>query len=218
MADYTLAQQISGSLLSDVDADVRLGGLDDINIDTNVAGRLDSAVTADATVKTDSKLVSDSKVSSDSVVKSDSTVKSDSRIESSVDLAPVAVDSCIRVELGSLPPTQLHTPWHQRLGLSVFGLELFAWTLSGESTTTLRPVPRTPQLIGSVEQAIAGGPGHGHGDDHDHGHGHPGEHEHHRDHGGHQPNGGHGRQGDHSGHEHPGQHEGQTRGLSIRLG
>jgi hypothetical protein len=154
MADYTLGHQVSGSLLSDVDADLRLGGLDDINVDSKVSGKLDSDINAKADAKVDGKLAAT--VRSDSDMHTDSKVVTDSRVASSVDLAPVAVDSCIRVELGSMPATEVHTPWEQRLGLSVLGVELFAWVLAGQTTTTLRPLPKLPQLIGSVEQVRVG--------------------------------------------------------------
>jgi hypothetical protein len=149
-----LGQQISGSLLSDVDADLRLGGLDDINVDTKVSGRLDSDIAAKADAKVDGKLAA--RVTSDSDVRTDSKVVTDSRVASSVDLAPVAVDSCVRVELGALPPTEIHTPWDQRLGLSILGVELFAWVLSGQTTTTLRPGRSAAQLVGTVEHAREG--------------------------------------------------------------
>lgn len=191
MADYTLGHQMSGSLLSDVDADLRLGGLDKIKVDSTVGGKVDSDITAKADAKIDSTSVAT--VNSDSDVRTNSDVRTDSRVVSSVDLAPVAVDSCIRVELGSLPPTEVHTPWEQRLGLSVLGVELFAWVLSGRTTTTLRPVAKAPQLIGSVEQV---GDGHAHGE-----HGSGPEHPH-----GPSRSGGHG----------PGQ--ASSGGLSIRLG
>ena len=53
MADYTFGHEVSGSLLSDVDADLRLGGLEDVNVDSTLNGRLDSAITAksEATVE-----------------------------------------------------------------------------------------------------------------------------------------------------------------------
>lgn len=164
MADYTLGQQISGSLLSDVDADLRLGGLDNIDIDSSVSGKLDSDIDAKVDAKLAGKVTTDSDVRTHSNVVSDGKLVTDSRVASSVDLAPVAVDSCIRVELGALPATQLHTPWEQRLGLSVFGVELFAWVLSGQTTSTLRPAPTAPRLVGSLEQVRGEhGPGHGPG-------------------------------------------------------
>ncbi len=143
MATYVFDNRISGSLLSDVDAKVAIEGLDDINVDTTVGGRLDSAVA----------LTSDAKVATDSTVATTSSLEvAPLTTSSSVDLAPVAVDTCIRVELGSLPATEVTTPWEQRLGLSVLGVELFAWVLCGETTTTLRPARRDPVVVGSVER------------------------------------------------------------------
>jgi hypothetical protein len=138
VATYVFDQKISGSLLSDVDAKVAIVGLDDIHVDTTVGGRLDTS--ADVTLHSDSKVATTSSID----VAPLSTA-------SSVDLKPVAVDTCVRVELGSLPATELSTPWEQRLGLSILGLEVFAWVLCGESTTTVRPAQRQPLVAGSVE-------------------------------------------------------------------
>jgi hypothetical protein len=138
VATYVFDQKISGSLLSDVDAKVAIVGLDNVHVDTTVGGRLDTS--ADVTLSSDSK-----------VATSASLEVAPLTTASSVDLAPVAVDTCIRVELGSLPATELSTPWEQRLGLSILGVELFAWVLCGESTTTVRPAQREPFIAGSVE-------------------------------------------------------------------
>ena len=148
MPHYVFDQIVSGGLMSDVTADVTLGGLQDINVDSGVDAKVATDSKVDA--KLDTKLASDSKV--------DSKLASDSKVDtkSSVDLAPVAVDSCVRVELGALPPTEVSTPWEQRFGLCFLGYELVAWTMSGRTTTTLRPVTPQPQLIGSVEQAVGG--------------------------------------------------------------
>jgi hypothetical protein len=143
MADYDL--QIDDVLSGNVNTDskVEFVGLDNIKVDTTLGGRVDSAVT----------LHSDSTVSSDSKVATTSSLDvAPLTTSSSVDLAPVAVDTCVRVELGSLPATEISTPWEQRLALRVLGVELFSWVLCGESTTTVRPMRRTPVVMGTVEQ------------------------------------------------------------------
>lgn len=159
MADYSFDTHLSGSVASDVAADVTLGGLNDIKVDSKLGS--DSKVVA--TVTSDGKLATESKVASDSSVSTDSKVAT----TSNVDLAPVAVDSCVRVELGPLPPTQVSTPWEQRFGLSVLGLELVAWTVSGRTATTVMPVTPEPRIIGSIEQGHVGH--HQHDDDEHHG-------------------------------------------------
>jgi len=143
MTEFTFHQDLSGTVNSDVAADVTLGGLNDINVDSKLAS--DSKVLA--TVTSDGKLATDSKV------KSDSSVSSDSRVAttSNVDLAPVAVDTCVRVELGPLPPTRFTTPWEQRFGVSVLGYEVLAWTVSGCTATTVAPAIPEPRVVGLIE-------------------------------------------------------------------
>jgi hypothetical protein len=159
MADYSFDTHVSGSIASDVAADVTLGGLNDIKVDSKLGS--DSKVVA--TVTSDGKVTSDSKVATESKVASDSSVSTDSKVAttSNVDLAPVAVDSCVRIELGPLPPTQVSTPWEQRFGLSVLGLELVAWTVSGRTATTVMPAAPEPHVMGTIER------GHSHRHDED---------------------------------------------------
>jgi hypothetical protein len=142
MADYSFDTHVSGSIASDVAADVTLGGLNDIKVDSKLGS--DSKVVA--TVTSDGKLATESKVASDSSVSTDSKVAT----TSNVDLAPVAVDSCVRIE--PLPPTQVSTPWEPRFGLSVLGLELVAWTVSGRTATTVMPAAPEPHVVGSIER------------------------------------------------------------------
>lgn len=165
MTEFTFHQDLSGTVNSDVAADVTLGGLNDINVDSKLAS--DSKVVA--TVTGDGKLATDSKV------KSDSSVSTDSRVAttSNVDLAPVAVDTCVRVELGPLPPTRFTTPWEQRFGVSILGLEVLAWTVSGCTATTVAPVVPEPVVVGLIEQGQVEHHGH---HDHDHDGGHHGLH------------------------------------------
>jgi hypothetical protein len=153
MADYSFDTHVSGSIASDVAADVTLGGLNDIKVDSKLGS--DSKVVA--TVTSDGKLATESKVASDSSVSTDSKVAT----TSNVDLAPVALDSCVRIELGPLPPTQVSTPWEQRFGLSVLGLELVAWTVSGRTATTVMPATPEPHVMGTIER------GHNHRHDED---------------------------------------------------
>jgi len=143
MTEFTFHQDLGGTVNSDVAADITLGGLNDIKVESKLGS--DSKVVA--TVTSDSKLATDSKV------KSDSSVSTDSRVAttSNVDLAPVAVDTCVRVELGPLPPTRVTTPWEQRFGLSVLGYELVAWTVSGCTATTVAPATPEPRIVGLIE-------------------------------------------------------------------
>ena len=150
MATYSIDTALSGSVGSDVTADVtsQLAGLDDMKL--TLAG--------DNTVHTDSKVAlapvtttvdSTSKLDSTAKLDSTSAVDTTSKIDSAsvVDLKPVAVDSCVRLELAPPPPTEVSTPYEQQWSWSVLGLEVFAVTVRGRTSTHVRPVPTGPVVI-----------------------------------------------------------------------
>ncbi|MCW5760932.1 MAG: hypothetical protein KIS90_14275, partial [Phenylobacterium sp.] len=62
-------------------------------------------------------------------------------------LEPVVVDQCLRLSLGPLPPTQVCLPNRQRLGLTLFGVEVFGLTLEGEARILLSDLPRPPHIV-----------------------------------------------------------------------
>ena len=64
-----------------------------------------------------------------------------------VDVRPVAVDSCVRLELAPPPATEVSTPYEQQWSWSVLGLEVFAVTVRGRTSTHVRPVPGGPVVI-----------------------------------------------------------------------
>jgi hypothetical protein len=131
MADYSFDVNQAGTL----GINSTLAGLDNINVDSTV--HVPEPVTSDATLHVPEPVVSDATVRVPDVVRSDSTFHSPEPIavSSAIDVQPLAVDTCTRVVLGPLPPTRVRSPWKQRIGLSVFGVELFAWTVSGEFRT-----------------------------------------------------------------------------------
>ncbi|HTY72214.1 MAG TPA: hypothetical protein VMI11_07275 [Actinomycetes bacterium] len=146
MTTYTFDVNNAGTV--GIDSDVTIEGLDDISVDTKVTLE---PVTTSSTIAVEPL---------SSTLTSASTVSS----TSSVDLEPVTVDSCVRVELAPLPPTRLRTPWEQRIGLSVLGVELLAWTWRGETRSYVEPAPKQPLVVeGAVAREWADRDDHGHG-------------------------------------------------------
>jgi hypothetical protein len=149
MADYTIDTTVFGgnTLSSDVTADVTstLTGLDGMNL--TLAGGTTNTNNGENTVHTDSTItlqpVTLEPVTTTSTVNTTSSVDS----TSSVDLKPVAVDTCVRLELGPPPATEVCTPYEQTWGWSVLGLELFAITVRGSTTTHIRPEHHGPVVI-----------------------------------------------------------------------
>ncbi len=142
MADFSIDSNLSGGLTQDLD----VAGLDDMKL------TLDGGTTT--TLAGGTKLTSESSLTTDSAVRTDSTLSSDARLTlapvestSTVDLKPVAVDSCVRLELAAPPPTEVCTPYEQRWGWSVLGLELFAISVSGQTSTHVRPDRVRPVVV-----------------------------------------------------------------------
>ena len=138
MADYSIDTNVSGGLTTDLagleDMKLTLGGGTTTTLAGGTALNTKSAVTSDSTVKTDSSLVSEARIALEPV-------------QASLDLKPVAVDSCVRLELAPPPPTEVCTPYEQRWGWSVLGLELFSLSVSGQTSTHVRPERARPIVV-----------------------------------------------------------------------
>ena len=150
MADITIDSTVFGgnTFSSDVTADVTstLTGLDDMKL--TLAGGTTNTNNGENTVHTDSTVTLEP-VTTTSTVATTSRVDSASSVDttSSLDLKPVAVDTCVRLELGPPPATEVCTPYEQTWGWSVLGLELFALTVRGSATTHIRPEHHGPVVI-----------------------------------------------------------------------
>lgn len=144
MADYSIdttifgGSPVHGDVTADVTADVTstLTGLDDMKLHSDATLTLEP-VTTSSTVNTTSSVDTSSRVTTSSNV--DTT--------SSVDLKPVAVDTCVRLELAPPPATEVTTPYEQQWAWSVLGFELLAITVRGCTSTHLRPEHHGPVLI-----------------------------------------------------------------------
>lgn len=123
MANYTITSSVKGP----VDVRSTLAGLDDMRL--TLAGGTTTTLAGAAAVNS----------TVDSTAKVDTT--------SSVDLRPVAVDSCVRLELAPPPATEVSTPYEQQWSWSVLGLELFAVTVRGSTSTHIRPERHGPVVI-----------------------------------------------------------------------
>jgi hypothetical protein len=136
MADYSINTNLSGAVNSDVTADVTstLAGLDGMNL--TLAGGTTTTLAGENTVNTDSKVAL-------------APVTTSSKVDSAsvIDLRPVALDSCVRLELAPPPATEVCTPYEQQWSWSVLGLELFAVTVRGSTSTHVRPARTDPVVI-----------------------------------------------------------------------
>jgi len=146
MADITIDSTVFGGNTFAADVTSTLAGLDDMKL--TLAGGTTNTNNGENTVHSDATITLEP-VTTTSTVNTTSSVESSSDVTSSstVDLKPVAVDTCVRLELGPPPATEVCTPYEQTWGWSVLGLELFSLTVRGTLTTHIRPEHHGPVVI-----------------------------------------------------------------------
>ena len=145
---------------------VAVTGLNDIKVDSKLAVTQPIVTSSALTLSVPDPVKTDATLAF--------TVPEPIRTEAkaAIDLQPVVVDQCLRLSLGALPPTLVCLPNRQRIGLTVFGVEVFGLTLDGEARVVVGDLPR-PAFVVSAPAPHAGphhgGPHHGgpHHADHD---------------------------------------------------
>jgi hypothetical protein len=71
-------------------------------------------------------------------------LETDSRL--SVDLRPVVLDLCLTANVGKVPDVCIRQPYHHHIGITLFGMEMFGFTFSGEQQTVVEELGRQPKL------------------------------------------------------------------------
>lgn len=124
-------------------------GLDDIDVDLKL--ELPQPFTTDATNKvTVDPLKSDLDVDATNRLTID-PLKTDSSV--SVDVKPAVVDLCLTLNLGKLPNVCIKQPYRHHIGFTLWGMEVWGYTFSGEQETVIqehRPQPRVALGTGSA--------------------------------------------------------------------
>jgi len=143
MADYEIDSNVFFANPVSATVTSHLAGLDGMNL--TLDGGTTTTLAGETTINSnvDLKPVTSTATVTLAPVTTDSTVKT----TSAIDLEPVAVDSCVRVELGPLPPTDVCTPYEQHWSFTLFGVELFAIGLTGTSRTQVRPTRHGPLVL-----------------------------------------------------------------------
>ena len=150
MADFSVDTNIhggaigpvSGSVMADVTSE--LTGLDNMRL--TLAGDTRTTLAGENTVHSDAALTLAPVTTTSTIDLKPVTTAASVDTTSSLDLKPVAVDSCVRLELAPPPATEISTPYETTWGFSVLGLELFALSVSGRTSTHVRP-ERTDRLV-----------------------------------------------------------------------
>lgn len=151
MADFSVDTNVHGGpigpITGGVTADVtsELTGLDDMKL--TLAGGTTTTLAGENTVHSDATLTLAPVTSTSTIDLKPMSTTSSVDTRSSVDLQPVAVDSCVRLELAPPPATEISTPYETTWSWSVLGLELFALNVSGRTSTHVRPESTDPLVI-----------------------------------------------------------------------
>jgi hypothetical protein len=103
------------------------------------------------------KTKSDFEFSTPEPIKLHTKSELDSRAE--LDVKPLAVDQCLRISLGPLPPTCIRVPVQQKIGFTIFGVEIVGFRFSGETRIEICDPGKEPYVVwGEVAPASPGGP------------------------------------------------------------
>lgn len=63
-----------------------------------------------------------------------------------VDLKPVTLDLCMTANIGKVPDLCIRQPYRHRLAFSLYGMEVWGLTFSGEQETVVQEMDRSPQV------------------------------------------------------------------------
>jgi hypothetical protein len=124
-------------------------------VTVNVQGLDDNQTTL--TLKTPEPLTSSTKLelAVPQPIRTELAIPQPIRTESTtaLDLQPVALDQCLNIRLGSLPPTCIRQPYQLHLGITLFGVEIAGFNLAGESQAIVVDQTRRPHTLPDVEWA-----------------------------------------------------------------
>ena len=159
MPDLILGPLLGGgggaSASSSVDSTLKIGGDGTtVSIDSdldNIHIKEIAPVTVNSNIAVTRPIVTDSTSKSDSTAEVDlkiepldvnldvklEPVKADVNTNSTIDLKPVAVDSCQTIKLAPPPPICVEQPYSQHFGFTFMGMELWGFNISGRSEMML---------------------------------------------------------------------------------
>ena len=171
---------------------VAVTGLNDIKVDAKfaVTEPIESKLTLSVPEPIKGELKSDLKSDLTSDGKFAFTIPEPIRTDSraAIDLQPVVLDQCLRLSLGPLPSTRICLPNRQRIGLTLFGVEVLGLTLDGEAQVLVGEPQKQAHVVNLGQHRF--------------------DHDQHRDQADHES------RHDHAQHHHD---DGQVRGAGLRV-
>jgi len=129
-SDYTIKLGGDGTIAS-IDADldnIRIKEIAPVTVNSNIA--VTRPIVSDSTSKSDANAKVDLKIEP-------LELKADIDTNSTIDLKPVAVDSCQTIKFAPPPPICVDQPYSQHFGFTFMGVELWGFNISGKSEMML---------------------------------------------------------------------------------
>ena len=71
-------------------------------------------------------------------------LKTDSSL--SLDMKPAVIDLCLTANVGKLPNVCIRQPYHHHIGFTMFGVEMWGFTVSGQQETVIEELDRRPKV------------------------------------------------------------------------
>jgi hypothetical protein len=65
----------------------------------------------------------------------------------SVDLKPAVVDLCLTTNIGKLPNVCIRQPYNHHIGFTLFKIEVWGYTFSGQQETVIEVIQRQPKVM-----------------------------------------------------------------------
>ena len=71
-----------------------------------------------------------------------------------LDLKPVVLDLCFKLDFGGIPPTCIRQPYSHHFGITLFGMEILGFNIAGESQVIIDELPKRPQVAWGSEKSV----------------------------------------------------------------
>ena len=62
-----------------------------------------------------------------------------------MDVKPIAVDLCMKMSMGPMPPMCIRQPYQHHFGITMFGVEVLGFSF-GQSQVIVQDLPQRPQV------------------------------------------------------------------------
>jgi hypothetical protein len=142
--------------MSGKDVDVNLDNIkleifSDSNIDMKSTSNSDIDLDSTSDIKVDTskirtELVLPQPLKTESRFAITEPIVSQNSSDIGLDIRPMVMDFCFKFEFGKLPPACIRKPYQHHFGITLFGMEVLGFNLSGESRTIIGEVEKQPKV------------------------------------------------------------------------